>query len=128
MPYFLLAFWTGNEKINFSGFAKNRHGYKKRQVRSKYKNFQGYQCQWKNPNECCKSILSVINFIKNNKSWEIPEYPISIIEFKSNRAKIRFAEEELKKGLLRNFLAENKVLSYVITNRYLINYIIDIDL
>ena len=100
----------------------------KGQVRSKHKKLQGYQCQWQIPNESQKSILSLLNLIYRNTGGDVPELPKSFTEIAGNRNKFRFTKmDEKKDGFLRNFLAEKKVFSYVITNRYLLNYTTGID-
>jgi hypothetical protein len=116
------------EKSVFPVLQKSGLARGKGQVRSRYKKLQGYQCQWKNPNESRKSILSLLNIIYENTGWEAPELPHSFSEIAGNRNKFQFTkQDELKDGFLRNFLGENKVFSYVITNRYLINYTTGID-
>jgi len=123
-----LLFEQKMEKLVFPALEKTGIVRGKGQVRSKHKNLQGYQCQWENPNENQKSILSLLKLIYKNTGWEIPKLPISLNEIRGNRKTLRFTKQnESKKEFLRNFLAEKKVFSYVITNRYLINYTTGID-
>jgi len=123
-----LLFEQKMEKLVFPALEKTGIVRGKGQVRSKHKNLQGYQCQWENPNENQKSILSLLKLIYKNTNWEIPKLPISLNEIRGKRITLRFTkQDESKKGFLRNFLAEKKVFSYVITNRYLINYTTGID-
>lgn len=110
-------------ELNKTGLAKG-----KGQVKSLHLKLQGYQCQWLDPNRSRKNILSLLNIIKKNTGWELLKLPESFNEIKGNRNNFRFTkQDESKKEFLRNFLAEKKVFSYVITNRYLINYTTGID-
>jgi hypothetical protein len=53
----------------------------------------------------------------------VPGFSSSIKEICSKRQILRFSkQDEFIKEFLRNFLAENKVFSYLIINRYLFNY------
>lgn len=100
----------------------------KGQVKSFHLKLQGYQCQWTDPNLSIKNIMSLLNIIKRNTGWEAPTLPESFHSIKGTRNNFRFTQqEESKDGFLRNFLAEKKVFSYVITNRYLINFTTGID-
>ena len=100
----------------------------KGQVRSKHKKLQGYQCQWANPNYSRKNIDSLLDIIENNTGWKKPDLPVNFMSIEGKRLSYRITNKENKQaGFLRKFLAERKAFSYVITNRFLLNYTTHID-
>ena len=124
----LLAFEEEIENIVFPVLEKTGLARGKGQVRSKYKKLQGYQCQWENPNDSRKNILSLLEIIEKNTGWKKPELPFKFECIQGKRYSYKFTEQENKQsGFLRSFLADKKVFSYVITNRFLLNYTTHID-
>ena len=95
----------------------------KGQVRSKHKKLQGYQCQWENPNQSRENIISVLKLIEKNTGWKKPDLPAKFECIQGKRHSYKFSEKENNQPeFLRKFLAIRKVFSYVITNKYLLNY------
>ena len=124
----LLSFEEEIESIVFPVLKKTGLARGKGQVRSKHKRLQGYQCQWANPNESRKNIDSLLDIIENNTEWKKSELPINFKSIEGNRYSYRFTEKENKQsGFLRKFIGERKAFSYVITNRFLLNYTTNID-
>jgi len=116
------------ENIVFPILKKTGLARGKGQVKSKFKKLQGYQCQWANPNESRKNIDSLLDVIEKNTGWKKPKIPSIFKYIKGKRLLYKFTEEENKQpGFLRNFLADRRAFSYVITNRYLLNYTTNID-
>jgi hypothetical protein len=110
-------------ELDKTGLAKG-----KGQVRSKYNKLQGYQCQWKNPNHSRRNILSLLNLIEKNTGWKKPELPLNFECIQGKRYSYKFTEKENKQPeFLRSFLADKKAFSYVITNKFLLNYTTQID-
>jgi hypothetical protein len=69
-----------------------------------------------------------LKIIEQNTTWKKPSIPDNFNVIKGERSSYKFSKEEINQlGFLRNFVGKKKVFSYVITNRYLINYTINID-
>lgn len=116
------------EKSIFPILEKTGLARGKGQVRSKYKKLQGYQCQWKNPNQSRENIISVFQLIEKNTGWKIPELPVKLECIQGKRHSYKFSKaENIQPGFLRKFMSERKAFSYVITNRFLLNYTTNID-
>ena len=69
-----------------------------------------------------------MDIIENNTGWQKPQMPKKYSVIEGKRDSYKFSESENNQPqYLRKFLADRKAFSYVITNKYLLNYTTNID-
>ena len=92
------------------------------QKRSKYLQLGGYQCQWKNPEKELSIINELLKLIAKESKLEIPHFPRKYNLIKLSRKTGDINRIICKYKCLDNFLTKEKIFSYAITNRNVINY------
>lgn len=92
------------------------------QVKSRHLQWSGYQCQWSDPNRERDSILALLETLSALTGWEAPRLPARFLQAEGKRRNIATEEILARFGGLDNFLAREKVFSYVFPYRDTVNY------
>ena len=87
----------------------------------------GYQCAWEKPDDLLK-VRRVTDLIQRTLGWRAPQFPREFKQIEGQRHAARLSELIQKYGSFDQFLAQERVFSYVIPNKDRVNYTTGIDL
>jgi hypothetical protein len=88
---------------------------------SRHLGLGGHQCAWDKPDDLSQ-VRRVTDLIYRNFGWRAPQFPREFKAVEGKRHAARLSEVMQRHGSFDQFLAHEKVFSYVIPNRDRVNY------
>lgn len=88
---------------------------------SQYLGLGGHQCAWDKPEDLLK-VRRVSDLIYRTFGWRAPQFPREFKAIAGQRRSAKLPELVKKHGSFDQFLANEKVFSYVIPNKDRVNY------